>query len=1048
MKDLQSIFQLPYAEFREAYLEQLVYPVFGRESLLEGEGRGVVRRHAELQQLAADTGISDIEHLGDLVLAADATTSLFDVTVADRVRLRRNRAAVQRCIHRLMDRYSCALIIFHYADRPLDPFRLTFCARRGGTEMTDTQRYTYIVGPGQPCRTVADRFVALGQKQGMDITFRDLEAAFAVQPLSDAFFNRYRELYADIVAYATGKRMVKTGNKWEEKTVATPSGPIMQPFRQQFKDEAEKRVRDYIKKLMGRLVFIQFVQRKGWMNGEPDYLQRLYRDYEQEHGSEDTRFVDDRLERVFSCLNTPEGTPGRPSLAGIPYLNGGLFGEDGCDRLCFPLPAHFIGEVLSFFGQYNFTIDENDPNEAEVGIDPEMLGRIFESLLEDNKDKGAFYTPKEIVHYMCRESLTAYLLTGITDEPTREAITRFVATHNSEALRANPKLAEQVADHLEAVKICDPAIGSGAFPMGLLRELYALREALADGTPDHDPAKLKRHIIEHNIYGVDIDRGAVDIARLRFWLALIVDEEQPQPLPNLDFKIMMGNSLIEEYRGVNLATVTQRKQCEQTNFVEDMTDCQRLILGKNIHDYYSEPDHEKKATLHTKIINGVYSVLAENNITPSIIASLRHEGIEDNTRFFLFHTWFYDVFKDNGGFDIVIGNPPYIQLQKLPVADKELYKAAKYLTYHSMGDICCLFYERGMQLLRPEGQLCFITTNKWMGTDYGAPTRKYFLQHTDPQLLIDFQGVKVFESASVDVNILRLAKQTYQGQTLGCVAENNDRAIVDATAQYVADHHVRCTFRPEQPWVILSPLAQRIKDKIEAAGTPLKDWDIQINYGIKTGYNKAFIIGEDKRNEILANCKSQDERQRTEELIRPMLKGRDILDEGYKWAGRYLINVHNGVKKRLPRINIEEYPAIKAHLDSHWEKLEHRADQGDTPYNLRNCAYIEDFRNPKLFYADITQHMNFCLCEDYMLCDNTIYFMASPDKEFLKSLATYLNSKLVDWYYRLISVQLGEKAARMFTIYVLNIPVPCDLTADPYKVFGLTPEEISLIENS
>lgn len=764
MKDLQSIFQLPYAEFREAYLEQLVYPVFGRESLLEGEGRGVVRRHAELQQLAADTGISDIEHLGDLLLAADATTSLFDVTVADRVLLRRNRAAVQRCIHRLMDRYSCALIIFHYADRPLDPFRLTFCARRGGTEMTDTQRYTYIVGPQQPCRTVAERFATLGQKHGIDITFRDLEAAFAVQPLSDAFFNRYRELYADIVAYATGKRMVKTGNKWEEKTVATPSGPIMQPFRQQFGDEAEKRVRDYIKKLMGRLVFIQFVQRKGWMNGEPDYLQRLYRDYEQEHGSEDTRFVDDRLERVFSCLNTPEGTPERPDLAGIPYLNGGLFGEDGCDRLRFPLPAHFIGEVLSFFGQYNFTIDENDPNEAEVGIDPEMLGRIFESLLEDNKDKGAFYTPKEIVHYMCRESLTAYLLTGITDEPTREAITRFVATHNSEGLGTNTEFVKQVAEHLEAVKICDPAIGSGAFPMGLLRELYALREALADGTADRDPAKLKRHIIEHNIYGVDIDRGAVDIARLRFWLALIVDEEQPQPLPNLDFKIMMGNSLIEEYRGVNLATVTQRKQCEQTNWVENMTDCQRLILGKNIQDYYSEPDHEKKATLHTKIINGVYSVLAENNITPSIIASLRHEGIEDNTRFFLFHTWFYDVFKDNGGFDIVIGNPPYGAKidNKYKSYIKKRYITANTIPHLQKGsmDSFTLFIELGYKLLVKGGVSCMIVPLALTSSDSLSGVHRILTKQCD-DIKISSYAVRpqpVFKHAVINTSILLYRK--------------------------------------------------------------------------------------------------------------------------------------------------------------------------------------------------------------------------------------------------------------------------------------------------
>ncbi len=257
-----------------------------------------------------------------------------------------------------------------------------------------------------------------------------------------------------------------------------------------------------------------------------------------------------------------------------------------------------------------------------------------------------------------------------------------------------------------------------------------------------------------------------------------------------------------------------------------------------------------------------------------------------------------------------------------------------------------------------------------------------------------------------------------------------------------------CDFNSSDSWVILSPIEQSIKRKIEAVGTPLKDWDIQINYGIKTGYNDAFIIDTAKRDEILANCQTEDERERTAELIRPILRGRDIKRYGYNWANLWLINTHNGIRGKLERIHIEDYPAVKAHLDQYWDRISKRADKGDTPYNLRNCAYLEDFYKPKLFYADITQHLNFCICKDVMFCNNTTYFIATKNEDILRYLYNYLNSKIVDWYYRTISVQLGESAVRMFSIYVLQIPIPpITKEIDIYKLLGLTPIEIAFIED-
>ena len=334
----------------------------------------------------------------------------------------------------------------------------------------------------------------------------------------------------------------------------------------------------------------------------------------------------------------------------IPYLNGGLFERDILDKKPSHFPASYFNGLLTMLSQYNFTIDENDPNDAEVGVDPEMLGRIFENLLEDNKDKGAFYTPKEIVQYMCRESLIAYLQTDMREED-KECIRQFVTTHDASQLG---ELKEYIDQKLYDVKICDPAIGSGAFPMGLLRELFFCRSAIEPNIVEN-AANIKRHIIQNNIYGVDIERGAVDIARLRFWLSLIVDEKSPEALPNLDFKIMQGNSLLEQYKGVDLSTMTEKKigAGESLTFFDSMLDVYRKNLRDKLTEYYACPEHDKKMQLRKDIADIVKQELVEQGI---------HIDFEDmdlsaNSQFFLWHTWFHDVFsRRKDAYD----NPGYI----------------------------------------------------------------------------------------------------------------------------------------------------------------------------------------------------------------------------------------------------------------------------------------------------------------------------------------------------------------------------------------------------
>ena len=490
-----------------------------------------------------------------------------------------------------------------------------------------------------------------------------MKTAFSVEALSDEFFDKYREQYADFIQYATGKRFVKVGSKWEEKVLGEPNTTLMQAFNYN-----EKKIRDYVKKMMGRITFLHFLQRKGWMCGDLNYMQNMF-----ENSPYKNDYLDSVLEPLFfGILNTKPAE--REALFAdydwdksllnewkdIPYLNGGLFERDEEDEPESCFPADYFKRLFQFFSEYNFTIDENDPNDAEVGVDPEMLGKIFENLLEDNKDKGAFYTPKEIVRYMCQESLIAYLETNTSI--AKEEIRQFVLSPEEGVVDIPENKKLKLLTALKEVKICDPAIGSGAFPMGLLNELLHCREVLSGER--YDRAEIKKSIIQNNIYGVDIEKGAVDIARLRFWLSIVVDEETPSPLPNLDYKIMQGNSLIESFMGVDLSKLTYEKEYKKDKGEISLFDDEKNRLQKTVShllsSYYSCSDHDRKVKLQQEISDTINKQLEAQAYHPTILGKLKTINLAENNKFFLWHTWFSDVFSrpsDCNGFDIVIGNP-------------------------------------------------------------------------------------------------------------------------------------------------------------------------------------------------------------------------------------------------------------------------------------------------------------------------------------------------------------------------------------------------------
>ena len=643
-------------------------------------------------------------------------------------------------------------------------------------DATSTKRFTYVFGDEKAFyKTPILRFESLRTKAN---EFLEIKKAFSVEALSDDFFDEYRKQYAEFVKFLTGKEYVKKGNKWVEQETGEPDAQYFTSFK---KDD--KLVRDYIKKMMGRIVFLYFLQSKGWLAGNLHYMHDLFYDASDEVKGD---FLDKVLEPMFfGLLNTkPEDRSSAPLVNGvgvkyipnadeIPYLNGGLFQQEKIDEVESVFPAGMFQSLFDFFDSYNFTIDENDPNDAEVGVDPEMLGKIFENLLEDNKDKGAFYTPKEIVRYMCQESLTAYLQTGIDDAEVKEHIANFVKTNDVEELGgASSELAMSIDRKLIDVKICDPAIGSGAFPMGLLRELYASRKSIEIFEEDN-AADIKRHIIQNNIYGVDIEKGAVDIARLRFWLALIIDEKEPMPLPNLDFKIMQGNSLLESYKGVDLDVTSKKlktgKDTKKTRGVLSLgfeeTDVQKTIQDL-VKSYFSITDHTLRAQRRQQIdkyVKDYIKVCAEGNHE---VQDAVDELEIPNDQFFLWHTYFADVFEQ-GGFDIVIGNPPYNEVRDLDKELQESYKKSLFYAQAKGGrlNLFQFFYPLALYILKSYGICSFITQNSILAEESAIGNRKMIFSDSlvlkvDSFPERDNVRLRVFESVKMSVAILLIRKQT------------------------------------------------------------------------------------------------------------------------------------------------------------------------------------------------------------------------------------------------------------------------------------------------
>ena len=720
--------------------------------------------------------------------------------------------------------------------------------------------------------------------------------------------------------------------------------------------------------------------------------------------------------------------------------------------------------IIDFLNSYNFASDEAnvDENSSREILDAAVLGLIFEKL--NGYRDGSTYTPSVITEYLAKETVEKTVLQKVNTEMGWKCGSLVDIRNKLDTLEQR----KRVDEIINSITICDPSVGSGHFLVSALNYLIAAKKECevlfiygtdkllkdcqifvekdvlcikyGDGSPfvykrkSNESREIqgtlfneKRTIIENCLFGSDINVTAVSICQLRLWIELLknayYDNGVMETLPNIDINIKTGNSLTYYAKfEVGESIIKSNKNSSEV----DSSDLASLREYRNsVKEYKSCSDKFKKKQIIAKI----------KQIKDNLFYNDAQQHLEDKkdsaNKFDNAIEWaieFPEVIDENGkftGFDIVIGNPPYIQLQKMNNGADTLAKM-NYATYVRSGDIYCLFYELAYKLLKKNGMLAYISSNKWMRAGYGEALRNFLVTKTDPVQLIDFSGEKVFQKVTVDVNILIYRKAENQFNTLSCIIKGSDWR--NNLSDYVRQHAVSNRFDSSGSWVILSPVEQSIKRKIEAIGTPLKDWNIKIYRGILTGYNEAFIIDGKKKDELIsADSKSA-------EIIRPILRGRDIKRYGFDFADLWLINTHNGIKdKDIPPVDINQYPAVKAHLDKYWDKISVRNDKGYTPYNLRNCVYTDDFSKQKIVWGEISDKPKFAIDEngDYYV-EATSFYMTG---DMLFYLLHYLNSSLSKFYFSKLGTTTGVGTIRWkkFKLEELPIPKPDMLSPETLK---------------
>ena len=938
--------------------------------------------------------VDHYRHIGNYVGEDKNKVALFSVCLKNDKNLENARSMQRTFVKTLLENSDCAgALVAFYTAGDLDKWRLSlvrmdyeFSKGKLSEKLTPAKRYSYLVGKGEPCHTAQERLYPIFVEDDLNPSLDELEDAFSVEAVTKDFFAQYREKYLDLKEFLD-------------------SNP-------EFTAEAESRgfnSEQFAKKLMGQIVFLYFIQKKGWLGvnafpyklTEREYKTGFYRSgrkpkelmplvYKQRadgffyrdnnallhlspedettlstlvkgdawgdgpkdfmrqifEGCKDAgkNFFDDYLEPLFYTglnLNRGDNAFFPPLHRRIPFLNGGLFEEmEGYDwrNNDFRIPNELFSNIdlkgkreadgiLDVFDRYNFTMAEDEPMEREVAIDPEMLGKVFENLLDvkDRKSKGAFYTPREIVHYMCQESLINYLVKKTTipvedirkfilfgeyfrDEDTKKTI--FVKGENGgkghmefdyEKLMEMPDTIfsylkkvnrlQEIDELLSCVRVVDPAVGSGAFPLGMLTEIVKARETItAYMTIDmnayqrlsyrslRNQYRLKRDTIKNSIFACDLEASATDITKLRLWLSLVIDNQimdqendefgyttKPRELPNLDCNIICGNSLVDEFEGVpliteNAALRNESKGRQMTTFDQSLG----ILISELIElqsKLYDEKDHVAKEALKNQIQEIYNQIVMEQISSNNRIVDDYYQVIQQASKpFVLWQLYFPNVFRNNGGFDIVIGNPPYVNIVNLE-ANYRAYLQKHYTITKNKVDLYAYFVEMSKKIINNDGQITFIIPQTWKATDSFEKFRRLIFDN--------FRLLQVvnLNMGTFDAVVRPVIIQLQSGSTSDYVISIRDDKFKEIDQIEVKEvlqsaHYVLDTESTQTD--------KKLFRKIER-GTKQLGSILQFTRGIKTSNDKRFIS---------SYVKDKDSH--------PVYRGKNIKAYTLNWKGEYI----------------------------------------------------------------------------------------------------------------------------------------------------------------
>jgi hypothetical protein len=924
------------------------------------------------------------------------------------------------------------------------------------------KRHSYLVGKNEPSYTAKSQLVPIIENKIKNLD--QLVSAFSLEKISDEFFESYKDLCFKISD--------------ELKVLRKKDSKIDKDFTAHFLTEI-----DFSKKLMGQIIFLYFIQKKGWIGltrnnegnfikwgaGPKNFLRLLF----EKKFCNYNNFYNDVLEDLFYIgLSTDHPDNYFPKLdCKLPFLNGGLFepiNDYNWKETNITISNKTVLKILDTFDLFNFTVNEDQSLEKEIAIDPETIGKVFENLIEENlrRGDGIFYTPRLIVDYMCQSSLASYLKNNLTKSPTYLEIKKIINEICLKEFDSKEDLDEfsdtskkfilnnldNLDDLFSNVKICDPAIGSGAFPVTMMQIVVKSRKILniLKDTNQHNlNYKLKLNFIHKCIYGVDIDKSAVEIAKLRLWLSLTIDEnnyEKINTLPNLDYKILQGNSLFDDFGGsINLSTI---KKNTQLSFDENVNEKETLInqYFEKIKKYNLLVNQNDKKIQREEINLLLKSIILEeikniknfdeNNPTIKQLLINLDDLDKKITDFFCWNIIFNKIFKRYGGFDIILANPPYIRQEEIVKYKYRLEN--KYSIYNSTSDLYTYFFELAKNLLNKNGTGIFITSNKWMRAKYGKKLRILFKEKLSITEIMNFGDNHVFENADTNTNICLFENKEISDQVIFYSELTKNDKIFNLYEFFINNKiKIDKIDLDLDNFHFLNDEEQKVFDKINKLGKPLSQLPYKIFRGILTGFNEGFIVSEEiKKKIILKNSSSK-------KLFKPILRGRDISKNNYEFANKWMITIPSGwTKKNAKGKNPEKYfnenfPEIINHLKDSGKKFKNnkkiskakglhlRGDQGDYWWELRDCDYYSHFEERKIIWIELSEKNKFSICKENFYLLAGAFMMIGKDLDYMNA---FLNSNICLYMFGIICNSSGMSTPqwKKFALEKINVPMDID----------------------